>query len=105
MNQSDEGYRAFMNKDWKTASSEFIKKVKKPRKRGSNVGQQNCESLVYAAISMIYLNSDKADQIYGYLEKSMRIDKNITKDILQHIVRAFLTILSLLILLEINHWM
>ena len=86
MNQSDKGYCAFIEKDWTVASIEFTKKVKKPRKKGNNIEQHSCESLEYAAISIIHLNSDKADEVYKYLDKSFRTDGLITKQILHHIV-------------------
>ena len=94
MNPSDEGYRAFLKEDWKTASSEFTKKVKKLKKREGHE-QRFCEVLVYAAVSTIYVNSDKADQVFRDIEKSFRTDETITKKILHHIVNIEFLLINL----------
>ena len=86
MSETDDGLKAFKEKDWKTASNELSKKLKKIRKK---VGQEQryCEYFVLAALSSINLQTDKGVQVFNWLEKSLKAHKEVTQKILLHLVR------------------
>ncbi|XP_066919691.1 uncharacterized protein [Clytia hemisphaerica] len=81
MSETDDGLKAFKEKDWKTASTELSRKLKKMRKKEGQE-QRYCEYFVLAALSSIYLKTDKGVQVFNWLEKSLKANKEATHKIL-----------------------
>ena len=70
--------KAFLEKDWQMAAQDFNKIIKKMKKKvGSE--KKHSEIYVFGAVATINLKSNKATQVFGWLNKAFGLHEEHTK--------------------------